>query len=346
MGGDNPIEASAVRAMPIRAIRDALKQRDVDMTGCLEKEDLVALLLANWCMVPSHDHEEPPSSPTAAGPTISSGGGSPLPSEADVGSSTPAPTAADPSGGGRGSCPLTAAGSSGSQQDGGSGPSHRKLAGSLGFYTYRCEHCSNKGGKMLHCSKCGTGGYCSKECQVAHWPEHKKVCKQRIEAEQRAEVILGAGVVKAFSKALKAWIHRNMHWLTLMAAAGLWLPDPPLYTSHVLCLDIHSDFSQEARPKFAVKNHDVVTLEELYEITAPSGGPGPLPDGPPDRALIFLVCASNSSEATSFSPGRPENVMSVMKSVGLDADTRSHLATGRLKLPPLAEIAAQLSQWS
>ena len=59
MNGDTADEASALRAMPIREIRDELKKRGVDTTGCLEKEDLVALLLANWCMVPSNARGSP-----------------------------------------------------------------------------------------------------------------------------------------------------------------------------------------------------------------------------------------------------------------------------------------------
>ena len=44
-----------------------------------------------------------------------------------------------------------------------------------------CRHCFLTGGAalgipMLKCSRCGTA-YCSKDCQVKDWPEHKKQCK-------------------------------------------------------------------------------------------------------------------------------------------------------------------------
>ncbi|KAJ7699386.1 hypothetical protein B0H17DRAFT_1049623 [Mycena rosella] len=55
----------------------------------------------------------------------------------------------------------------------------------------RCAKGPPKGGPAFaRCGKCGQTGYCSRECQVAHWKEHKGICKQRaasmaVLAEQR-----------------------------------------------------------------------------------------------------------------------------------------------------------------
>ena len=330
MNGDTPAEASAVRALPIREIRDELRKRGVDLAGCLEKDDLVALLLANWHTAPSH--EEAPS-PHAAAPTSSSSGGgrSPLPSAAGS-SDRPPPTA----------------GGSGNSQDGGtrgSRPSRTKSTESVGYY--KCEHCSKKGEKMSHCSKCGTGNYCSKECQAARWPDHKKVCKQRMEAKQRqtqkADDTLGTGMVTAFT----AWATRNRHWLTHLAAATL--PAPPRNDSHVLYLELHcckSSPDGEAKPRFALQGHYVITLERLYEMTAPAGGPGPLPAGPPDRMLVFMVCTSSSLEAVPSPGAKKVALMTLMRSVGLDPSLQSDLEGGRMKLTPLDSLFAVLSQLS
>ena len=32
--------------------------------------------------------------------------------------------------------------------------------------------------KFKQCSRCKTGIYCSRECQVAHYPEHKRLCRE------------------------------------------------------------------------------------------------------------------------------------------------------------------------
>jgi len=40
---------------------------------------------------------------------------------------------------------------------------------------FKCGHCQKEATKR--CSKCKQEFYCSRECQVTHWKEHKKVCK-------------------------------------------------------------------------------------------------------------------------------------------------------------------------
>ncbi|KAI9024675.1 hypothetical protein DFJ74DRAFT_705418 [Hyaloraphidium curvatum] len=46
---------------------------------------------------------------------------------------------------------------------------------------YGCASCgkmsAKEGGEMKRCSRCRAAHYCSKECQTAHWPQHKTVCR-------------------------------------------------------------------------------------------------------------------------------------------------------------------------
>lgn len=39
------------------------------------------------------------------------------------------------------------------------------------------------------CSRCHTVGYCSRECQVAHWKAHKVDCKKAVARQQQAEFV-------------------------------------------------------------------------------------------------------------------------------------------------------------
>ena len=40
--------------------------------------------------------------------------------------------------------------------------------------------------KMLYCTQCRKANYCSRECQVAHWPTHKEYCALIAENNKRA----------------------------------------------------------------------------------------------------------------------------------------------------------------
>ena len=41
--------------------------------------------------------------------------------------------------------------------------------------------------KIKRCNDCRTVRYCSRECQVAHWPEHKLECKKLAAARKKKE---------------------------------------------------------------------------------------------------------------------------------------------------------------
>ena len=45
------------------------------------------------------------------------------------------------------------------------------------FSSSWCSGCKKKCGGMKLCGKCFTAGYCNKDCQLEHWPKHKKLCK-------------------------------------------------------------------------------------------------------------------------------------------------------------------------
>ena len=57
--------------------------------------------------------------------------------------------------------------------------SHTKLVHRLGSKLNICTGCRNSFGSscLMKCRNCRRAEYCSKECQTANWPEHKKICK-------------------------------------------------------------------------------------------------------------------------------------------------------------------------
>jgi hypothetical protein len=40
-----------------------------------------------------------------------------------------------------------------------------------------CARCGGEAAEMQLCSRCRGAFYCSRACQQAHWPEHKRACK-------------------------------------------------------------------------------------------------------------------------------------------------------------------------
>ena len=41
---------------------------------------------------------------------------------------------------------------------------------------FKCAHCDTTSEKMQRCSRCQFAHYCNRECQRAHWPQHKLQC--------------------------------------------------------------------------------------------------------------------------------------------------------------------------
>ena len=50
-----------------------------------------------------------------------------------------------------------------------------------------CSHCDTKRDRreMFICTKCESSQYCSRECQLGHWPDHKGICREVSENRKR-----------------------------------------------------------------------------------------------------------------------------------------------------------------
>jgi len=72
-----------------------------------------------------------------------------------------------------------------------------------------CGKCGKKG-KSSRCTKCRVVCYCSKKCQVEHWPDHKKACKKASKSHKKLSIRKSKGKINSVSQLGKT-IHYNLN---------------------------------------------------------------------------------------------------------------------------------------
>ncbi|OCH84731.1 hypothetical protein OBBRIDRAFT_829312 [Obba rivulosa] len=82
----------------------------------------------------------------------------------------------------------------------------------------QCQYCFKSRGhevKLYRCSECSNELYCSKQCQTAAWPSHKKICKRSRLPEREANK----------RKALNDFIRKHSYTIAVAGtrALELWL---------------------------------------------------------------------------------------------------------------------------
>ena len=89
--------------------------------------------------------------------------------------------------------------------------------------TDKCEHCGATE-NLMKCTKCSTAVYCSKNCQIAHWPKHKMFCK--IASEMKSKVKSKADEMDAIGSVYKVAEKQGVRAARLlMTHAGDFLSD-------------------------------------------------------------------------------------------------------------------------
>ena len=207
---------AVLAAMSVRELRKELRERGVNTASCIEKADLVQLLITNW----------------------------------DVEAKPPPPPEDSP---GTGATRV--------QQQ---GPPHTN--------TFTCQACGRGDGRhgngLLKCGKCNGAHYCSKECQVAHWPAHRLECKEI----QLGRQCFADSVGMEVSTAYKAWFKRFKLLIAEAAAALLW-PAPhfsPRNRSHGLLL--HVTYNSSKPPRFQVGAVEELTMEAMSAMMVSADG--------------------------------------------------------------------------
>lgn len=84
-----------------------------------------------------------------------------------------------------------------------------------------CATCNKQPKKLKKCAGCGTVKYCDKECQAAHWPEHKALCNTEMQSYLN-EIQSNITKIFGFRKFVEFIYPLAHHW----SAFG---------TKHILC---------------------------------------------------------------------------------------------------------------
>jgi len=87
--------------------------------------------------------------------------------------------------------------------------------------TSLCGNCGKTDEKLQKCAKCHFQKYCGKECQDAHWPEHKKVCSALGKKEK---------VWNSIQEQTTSWLERKKQCFMQPPMAG---SVAPLLANHV-----------------------------------------------------------------------------------------------------------------
>ncbi|KAJ6571265.1 hypothetical protein B0H19DRAFT_1255254 [Mycena capillaripes] len=117
-----------------------------------------------------------------------------------------------------------------------------------------CSHClqmqRTHQAKLALCSSCEIAMYCSKECQVAHWPAHKKQCK--LNKAERLSIAEKSGIASAIPD-LTAWV--RYYDTPLKTLAAMRLPENPhMERKAILFVHLHhtGDLTVPIHQRFAV----------------------------------------------------------------------------------------------
>lgn len=62
-----------------------------------------------------------------------------------------------------------------------------------------CHQCFATDKKLSRCAQCHIAKYCSKKCQQAAWPEHKKECVKKVEAEKKVPTEVQSGLKQTYT---------------------------------------------------------------------------------------------------------------------------------------------------
>ncbi|KAK7050701.1 MYND-type domain-containing protein, partial [Favolaschia claudopus] len=121
-----------------------------------------------------------------------------------------------------------------------------------------CENCTARRIDLRRCAGCAVVRYCSKECQKAHWKEHKPYCQSNIERAKQAEA-LGPDYSEQL-KAIGKWCDDFSIPIGCASASALDLMHHPEHVDSYVLIIYVDYLGPTAKSPYT---HDIIDAEVL-----------------------------------------------------------------------------------
>jgi len=135
-----------------------------------------------------------------------------------------------------------------------------------------CAACKKResfdGEQFLGCSGCEVCVYCSRECQKAHWKDHKEFCQVNSCTEDSAHYKKTMRKLKRFQGMYYPLIELMIHLRFALRAKELNidLDDiPNTHTMHLILGDIPDDITDAKKPRMMIKHLEPVAVADMSE---------------------------------------------------------------------------------
>lgn len=204
---------------------------------------------------------------------------------------------------------------------------------------------------LRRCARCNKALYCSRECQIDHWPEHKTKCKLNAKMNEEANNSPDGG--RAWNE-FDEWVSCHNRVFALVFQHALKLDtDPDAYKSKALAVKLEpkaDSASYPLRERYNVASAEVADLHELREAVVAVLGDGletldqPMANG--ERFGVIVISSRYDHfhfQHAYLSP--PEEIKAALREAALPEDWVSWLDRAvnenfeaRLKGPKLGKV--------